>query len=88
MNENFVDWKRVGIFIAFAFGIAWLVVLGLYLTGGLTYGIVGIHVFFTQGTPNTLLGPSAAGLIGSWALTVVALIIFLKRDSLKPYEGA
>jgi hypothetical protein len=35
MENNFVDWKRVGIFIAFAFGIAWLVALGLYLTGGL-----------------------------------------------------
>ena len=36
MENNVVDWKRVGIFIAFAFGIAWLVALGLYLTGGLT----------------------------------------------------
>ena len=24
MNDKFVDWKRVGIFIAFAFGIAWV----------------------------------------------------------------
>lgn len=36
MENNFVDWKRVWIYIAFAFGIAWLVALALYLTGGLT----------------------------------------------------
>ena len=36
MENNVVDWKRIGIFIAFAFGIAWLVALVLYLTGGLT----------------------------------------------------
>jgi membrane protease YdiL (CAAX protease family) len=65
-------------------GSVWPAVIG----HGAFNGIAGIYVFFTQGTPNTLLGPSAAGLIGSWALTVVALIIFLKRDALKPYEGA
>src|SRR5574339_664678 len=36
MDNPNVDWKRVWIFIAFAFGIAWLVALALYLTGGLT----------------------------------------------------
>jgi len=36
MENNIVDWKRVWIYIAFAFGIAWLVALILYLTGGLT----------------------------------------------------
>ena len=55
---------------------------------GAINGIAGIYVFFTQGTPNTLLGPSVAALIGSWAIALVALVIFLKRDSLKPYEGA
>lgn len=65
-------------------GSVWPAVIG----HGAFNGIAGIYVFFTQGTPNTLLGPSAAGLIGSWALAVVALIIFLKRDALKPYAGA
>lgn len=65
-------------------GSVWPAVIG----HGAFNGIAGIYVFFTQGTPNTLLGPSAAGLIGSWALTVVALIIFLKHDALKPYERA
>ena len=59
-------------------GSVWPAVIG----HGAFNGIAGIYVFFMQGTPNTLLGPSAAGLIGSWALAVVALIIFLKRDAL------
>lgn len=62
----------------------WPAVIGY----GAINGIVGIYVFFTQGTPNTLLGPSIAGLIGSWVLTLVALIIFLKRDAVNPYVGA
>ena len=45
-------------------------------------GIAGIYVFFTQGSPNLLLGPSMAGIIGSLGLAVVASIIFLKRDAL------
>lgn len=60
-------------------GSVWPAVIG----HGAINGIVGIYVFFTQGSPNTILGPSLAGLIGSWAIAVVALIIFLKRDSLK-----
>jgi len=65
-------------------GSVWPAVIG----HGAFNGIAGIYVFFTQGNPNLLLGPSAAGLIGSWGIAVVALIIFLKRDALKPYEGA
>jgi membrane protease YdiL (CAAX protease family) len=64
-------------------GSVWPAVIG----HGAFNGIAGIYVFFTQGTPNTLLGPSAAGLIGSWVLAVVALIILLKRDALVPYKG-
>jgi len=32
-----IDWKRIVIFIAFAFGMAWLVGLIIYLTGGLLH---------------------------------------------------
>jgi membrane protease YdiL (CAAX protease family) len=35
MDTNLVDWKRIRIFILFAFGIAWLAALVIYLTGGL-----------------------------------------------------
>jgi uncharacterized protein len=63
-------------------GSVWPAVIG----HGAFNGIAGIYVFFTQGTPNPLLGPSLAGLIGSWAITVVALIIFLKRDALEPQQ--
>lgn len=35
MNINKVDWKRISIYIAFAFGIAWLAALAIQLTGGL-----------------------------------------------------
>jgi len=65
-------------------GSVWPAVIG----HGAFNGIAGIYVFFTQGNPNTLLGPSAAGIIGSWAIAVVALIIFLKRDALDAESGA
>jgi membrane protease YdiL (CAAX protease family) len=61
-------------------GSVWPAVIG----HGAVNGIAGIYVFFTQGNPNLLLGPSLAGIIGSWAFAVVTLIIFLKRDALKP----
>lgn len=35
MNTNLLDWKRISIYIAFAFGIAWLAALAIQLTGGL-----------------------------------------------------
>jgi CAAX protease family protein len=61
-------------------GSVWPAVIG----HGAFNGIAGIYVFFTQSSPNLVLGPSAAGLIGSWAITAVAMIIFLKRDALEP----
>jgi membrane protease YdiL (CAAX protease family) len=63
-------------------GSVWPAVIG----HGALNGIAGIYVFFTQGSPNLILGPSLAGVIGSWVVAVTALIIFLKRDALKPYE--
>lgn len=60
-------------------GSVWPAVIG----HGAFNGIAGIYVFFTQGSPNLVLGPSMAGIIGSWAMTMVALIIFLKRDALE-----
>ena len=61
-------------------GSVWPAVIG----HGAFNGIAGIYIFFTQGTPNTLLGPSAVGFIGSWTLAVITLILFLKRDALEP----
>jgi len=61
-------------------GSVWPAVIG----HGAFNGIAGIYVFFTQGSPNLVLGPSMAGIIGSWAMTMVALAIFLNRDALKP----
>lgn len=60
-------------------GSVWPAVIG----HGATNGIAGIYVFFTQGTPNTLLGPSVAGIIGSWSLALVVLVIFLKQGALE-----
>ncbi len=40
MMSNRVDWKRLGIYLAFAFGIAWITGLVLYLTGGLANSLV------------------------------------------------
>lgn len=61
-------------------GSVWPAVIG----HGAFNGIAGIYLFFTQGAPNPLLGPSVAGLIGSWALALVALIIFLIPGALEP----
>jgi membrane protease YdiL (CAAX protease family) len=55
MDRSVIDWKRIGIFIAFAFGIAWLAALGIYLTGGLA------------GSPYALL-LVAVGYMGAPAL--------------------
>ena len=35
MNKT-LDLRRIGIFLAFAFGIAWLIALVLYVNGGLS----------------------------------------------------
>jgi membrane protease YdiL (CAAX protease family) len=59
-------------------GSVWPAVIG----HGAFNGIAGIYVFFTQGNPNLVLGPSVAGIIGSLGLAVVALIIFSRRDAL------
>jgi len=43
-----------------------------------------LGLLFLQGNPNSLLGPAANGLIGSIALAILALAIFLFPDALKP----
>jgi membrane protease YdiL (CAAX protease family) len=63
-------------------GSVWPAVIG----HGAFNGIAGIYVFFMQGDPNLLLGPSAAGIIGSLGMAVVALLLFLKRDALTAVE--
>lgn len=35
MKQPEMEWKRVGIFLGFAYGIAWLTALVIYLTGGI-----------------------------------------------------
>ena len=35
--NNQLDMKRITVFLAFAFGIAWLIGLVVYLTGGLVH---------------------------------------------------
>jgi membrane protease YdiL (CAAX protease family) len=61
-------------------GSVWPAVIG----HGAFNGIAGIYVFFTRGEPNLVLGPSAAGIIGSLGMAVVALLIYLSPDALKP----
>jgi membrane protease YdiL (CAAX protease family) len=64
-------------------GSVWPAVIG----HGAINGIAAIYVFFTQGEPNLLLGPSAAGIIGSLAIAVVGLGIFFWRGALTPKSG-
>lgn len=51
---------------------------------GALNGIAALSLLFIQGEPSTLLGPTPVGLIGGAGFTLVALIIFLKPDALKP----
>ena len=64
-------------------GSVWPAVIG----HGAFNGIAGIYVFFMQGNPNVLLGPSVAGIIGSLGMALVAALLFLKRDALTVAEG-
>jgi membrane protease YdiL (CAAX protease family) len=64
-------------------GSVWPAVIG----HGALNGIAGIVIFFTQGQPNMLLGPSVVGLIGSIGFAVVALIIFLIPGALNTSDS-
>ena len=46
-------------------------------------GLASVVVFFAQGKPNLLLGPSVAGLVGSLSFTLAAVVIllFLRKDT-------
>jgi membrane protease YdiL (CAAX protease family) len=50
---------------------------------GALNGIAGIALFFIQGSPNPVLGPSIAGFIGSLPIALVALALLLHPDTLK-----
>jgi membrane protease YdiL (CAAX protease family) len=72
-----------GTFIGWAVlraGSVWPAVIG----HGAVNGIAGIAIYFVGGEPNLVLGPTAAGFIGSLAIAVVAAIIYWRRDSLRP----
>ncbi|NPV85727.1 MAG: CPBP family intramembrane metalloprotease [Anaerolineae bacterium] len=64
-------------------GSVWPAVIG----HGAINGIAGVSLFFVKGDPNLILGPSPAGLIGSSAFALVALIIFFCRDALQMPES-
>ncbi|HEY3473900.1 MAG TPA: CPBP family intramembrane glutamic endopeptidase [Anaerolineales bacterium] len=63
-------------------GSVWPAVIG----HGALNGIAGISLFFVQGDPNLVLGPSVAGLIGSLPIAAVALAILLSRKALEPND--
>lgn len=56
-------------------GSVWPAVIGHAAVNG----IAGLGILFAQGAPNPLLGPTAAGLIGSAAWAALALWILLSR---------
>lgn len=60
----------------------WPAVIGHAVLNGLAAAVV----FFVQGEPNPLLGPSAAGLLGSLGFTLAAVVILLRpgKDNLEP----
>lgn len=46
-------------------------------------GIASLGLLFILGTPNPILGPSPAGIIGGIGFTIVALLIFFSPNGLK-----
>lgn len=60
-------------------GSVWPAVIG----HGALNGMAGIVTFFVQGQPNTLLGPSVVGVIGSIGFAAVALVLFLVPAALE-----
>ncbi len=62
-------------------GSVWPAVIG----HGAVNGIAGISLFFVQGDPSLVLGPSVAGVIGSAPIALVALVILLNRNALKAH---
>ncbi len=64
-------------------GSVWPAVIG----HGALNGMAGIVTFFVQGQPNTLLGPSVVGVIGSIGFAAVALILFLIPGALEPVDS-
>ena len=64
-------------------GSVWPAVIG----HGALNGMAGIVTFFVQGQPNTLLGPSVVGVIGSIGFAVVALILFLAPGALETLDS-
>ncbi len=60
-------------------GSVWPAVIG----HGALNGLAGIVVFFVQGQPNLLLGPTVAGVIGSIGFAVIALILFIVPAALQ-----
>lgn len=61
-------------------GSVWPAVIG----HGAINGIAAISLFFIQGEPNLVLGPTIAGFVGSLPIALVALAILLSRNALKP----
>jgi len=46
--------------------------------------VAGIGIYFAQGNPSPLLGPTPAGLIGSIPMTLLAVLIFFNPKALPP----
>ena len=53
---------------------------------GMINGFGGIVAVFTQGTPNSLIGPATVGIVGSAGFTLVALWIFFFKLKSEPVE--
>ena len=64
-------------------GSVWPAVIG----HGALNGMAGIVAFFVQGQPNTLLGPSVVGVIGSIGFAAVTLILFLVPGVLDTFNS-
>ncbi len=84
MNTH-VDSRRIVIFVAFAFGIAWATALAIYLTGGLVDSpdlIPGLPGF----TLATMLMALPIGVIASIPMTMFALWVLFSPNALTPTE--
>ena len=64
--DNKVDWRRVFLFLGFAYGIAWLVALIIALTGGLRNSI--------QIAPNITLALVLLAVPYMWAPAIANIL--------------
>ncbi len=78
-------WLTLGLGIIFSWmvlraGSVWPAVIGHAIVNA----VAGLGIIYMTGSPNMLLGPTAAGLVGGAGYALLALILLLSPKALQP----